>query len=485
MKTSWGSRALTVLVLGMVLAAAFCGGRRAEAASKAEPGPPTIVLIISDDQDYGELGFNGNAAAHTPMLDRLAREGAVFPVAHVGMSRCRPSLACLLAGTYPHQNGIYYNAGGPGLDRALDTMPRQLRRAGYLCWVGGKYWEGDPRRTGFSHGGPTANTLVRKNQEAVEEFLTKAEGSPAFLWWAPMLPHQPLDPPARLVERIDPDKLVRPPYIPEEADTTWRALQRTRLAMGAWLDEGVGELFDILEKHNRLDNTLVVFLIDNGVTLGLPAKGTPYEHGFQTPVVLWQPGRIAAGTRLTELVSSLDVVPTILDWAGADVPEGFVGKSLWPVLEGKDAPWRDRLFGAAYPKAASNPDQPSPQADVYALYVRTAKWKYILYLQDIDAGNAGDLGFYAYGAELSPKRAGQEELFDLEADPHELHDLSGLAEHEEKKAEFRREVFEWWTSTGGGKPPLGIEDAGHVTTEAEGGQAATTAIVTHEKGDEE
>lgn len=436
-----------------------------EEPSTANP-PPTIVLMISDDQHYGDFGFAGNAAARTPNLDRLAGEGALFPVAHVAMSRCRPSLAALLTGTYPHQNGVYYNFADRRLAASLDTLPRQLRREGYACWMGGKYWEGDPRRQGFSDKGSGSDVLVRQNQEAVRSFLEATEGVPVFLWWAPMLPHLPHDPPERLVRAIDPGAIPRPEGVTDEMWERWKSKQRTLLAMGAWLDEGVGELLEILAEHGRLDRTLIVFLADNGYDPLLPAKGSAYERGFRTPLILWEPDRIREGRIDGRLVSALDVVPTLLEWAGAEPVPGAEGASLWPLLEDESARWRDRLFGASYPRTAATPGSPRSEEDVQALYVRTERWKYIVYVQEVRAKTERGGPYFAGapGPEVFP--AGHEQLFDLQSDPGELENLAARPEHEARIAEFRRQVFDWWNSTGGGE--LEIEP-GDLPLNPEGG----------------
>ncbi|MEC9352375.1 MAG: sulfatase-like hydrolase/transferase, partial [Planctomycetota bacterium] len=108
---------------------------------------PNIVFIISDDHDNEHLGFMGSEMAQTPNLDRLARTGTVFPVSHLPMSRCHPTLASFLSGRWPHQSGIYYNYGARKLSPE-NSLPAQLKKAGYASYVEGKYWEGDPREMG-------------------------------------------------------------------------------------------------------------------------------------------------------------------------------------------------------------------------------------------------------------------------------------------------------------------------------------------------
>ncbi len=183
----------------------------------AENKPPNIVFIISDDQDNEHLGFMGNEAVHTPNLDRLATSGAVFTTAHLPMSRCHPTLASFLSGRWPHQSGIYYNYG-TAKQSPKNSLPRLLRDAGYATYVEGKYWEGDPREMGFTHGaGKTAQKFVRKGQDDLFSFIDERGGKqPLFIWWAPLLPHTPHNPPRKYLDLFEKDEVPVPDYIAAE-----------------------------------------------------------------------------------------------------------------------------------------------------------------------------------------------------------------------------------------------------------------------------
>ena len=146
-------------------------------ASRADGAEqPNIVFIISDDHDNEHLGFMGNDAVHTPNLDRLAKAGAVFTTAHLPMSRCHPTLASFLSGRWPHQSGIYYNYGTAKLS-PTNSLPSLLRDGGYATYVEGKYWEGDRREMGFTHGpGKTSRTFVRQGQSDLFAFIDEVGG---------------------------------------------------------------------------------------------------------------------------------------------------------------------------------------------------------------------------------------------------------------------------------------------------------------------
>ena len=199
-----------------------------------------------------------------------------------------------------------------------------------------------------------------------------------------------------------------------------------------------------LRRAGILANTLFVFLIDNGWSNGLISKGSPYEKGVRTPIVFTWPGHIRPG-RVGQLVSSIDVYPTVLDYAGVPIPAQAAGRSLRPLLEGGEWEPREVLCGAVYDRAAS--DGARPERDVFALYSRLEGWKYVLYVRDVpesmwlitEAKPLGRLG----------RREGEEELFDLEADPYELENLATDPEHGTLLKWMRNEALRWWKRTGG------------------------------------
>ncbi len=417
---------------------------------------PNIVLLISDDQDYEHFGFMGHAIARTPNIDQLAREGAVFTTAHLPMSRCHPTLASLLSGRYPHQSGIYYNFGSRPL-RCENALPELLKQAGYATYCEGKYWEGDPRQLGFTHGrGKTAKTFVRQDQNELFGFLDDIGETPFFIWWAPMLPHTPHNPPQRLLDKFQPKKFPIPDYIADENRQQFLKKEHRSYAMEAWLDEGVGALVEKITRLGKLDNTLFVFLVDNGWCNGLVSKGSPREKGVRTPVIFKWPSTIKPQST-DGLISTLDVSATILAYAGVEIPSEYAGRSLRPMLEHGQDLSRDALFEAIYPAFATKNDE-RPERDIYALSVRTRRWKYTLYLQDVRrSGNGKYFRIQSIATDYLNRDQGQEELFDLVDDPHELHDLAAQPNQKTRLSDLRRQVLQWWKATGGG--PLNLAES--------------------------
>jgi uncharacterized sulfatase len=441
---------------------------------------PNIVFIISDDHDYEHLGFMGNSYVHTPTLDRLAEAGTVFTTAHLPMSRCHPTLASFLSGRWPHQSGIYYNYGTEKLAPG-NSLPNLLKKAGYATYVEGKYWEGDPREMGFTHGaGKTSRTFVREGQDDLFAFIDEVAGrQPMFIWWAPLIPHTPHNPPQKYLDLYDPVEMPVPGYVrpssltPPDALSTeaakpagakgkrrkgkrrgYRQRELLSYAMEAWLDDGVAQLVDKLQSAGQHENTMYVFVIDNGWCNGLVSKGSPFEKGVRTPIFFSLPGTVPGGQRFDDLVSTLDLYPTMLDYAGVAVPDSAAGRSLRPRIEGRPHEPREALFGAIYPAFATKGDE-RPERDVYALYVRDEKWKYIYFVQDVVEKRNGDyFRIQSIETDYPVRNAGDEDLYDLSRDPYEQNNLAADPAQKKRLAELNERVLAWWRATGGKPLPV-------------------------------
>jgi uncharacterized sulfatase len=421
----------------------------------AEPRP-NLVLVVADDMDYEHLGFLGNPRVRTPTLDELAATGVVFPVAHVPMSRCRPSLAALLSGRWPCQNGILDN-NAPRTLSGRDSLPNQLKAAGYATFQGGKFWEGSPATMGFLAPETIDSVFerfVRESQDELFHFIDAHHAErPLFLWWAPMLPHGPFDPPERHRAPFATCEIPVPPWIAEDERAAFLEAERTAYAMGAWFDEGLAALRAKLAACGELEDTLFVFLIDNGYANGFPSKGTVFEKGLRTPIVVSWPQGIAGGKRRAELASSLDLYRTLLDYAGVPAPASAAGTSLRPALEGRELPERETLFGAVFDYREHGRAQ-TPEESVYALYARTSRWKAVHYLRNVAPE---EMLLYHDFVPFPAAQRGQRALYDLEADPYEQHDLSGEPEHAARLAELLDGAALWWRATGGGELDLGMQ----------------------------
>jgi arylsulfatase A-like enzyme len=299
---------------------------------------PNLVLIVSDDHGFADYGFMGSTAVHTPNLDRLAAQSLCYTRGYA-TPVCSPSLATLLTGLYPHEHGITGNdlAAAPRdrsrlKARLLDNpllLPRALTDAGYLTMQTGKLWNTTFREVGFTHGmtdqgsrhGDRGLSIGRDGMQPIHEFLDTAVESkqPFFVWYAPFLPHQPHDP--------SPERLAK--YLGKGPN----AAAEKYHAMVEWLDDTIGELDAALAARGLLDDTLVVYLADNGWDGGAGlrsqrSKLTPYERGIRTPILVRWPGRIEPSRDEEHLASIIDVVPTLLRAAGVPVPTALRGLDL-------------------------------------------------------------------------------------------------------------------------------------------------------------
>ncbi len=427
-----------------------------QAADKNEPDqrPPNIVLLLSDDQAYTDYSFMGHPFIQTPHLDRLAERSAVFTRGYVPTALCRPSLATLATGLYAHQHGITGNdpsltlapANSPkyadlrerlisNIDKHV-TLPRLLAEQGYLSHQSGKWWEGSYQRGGFTHGmtrgfperggrhGDDGLVIGRQGMQPVFDFVDMAarEQKPFYLWYAPFLPHSPHNPPERLLAKYR-DK-VESPHV------------ANYYAMCEWFDETCGQLIDHIDKAGLTDNTLFVYICDNGwiqdpksKNYALRSKQSPNEGGTRQPIMFSWPGVISPGKRDT-LISSIDIFPTMAAATGAKLPEGLPGLNLLPLLKDGKPLERDAIYGETF--AHDIADVSNPEASLLFRWVIQGKWKLLLTYD-------GQLGRYASS---HPRTERRPQLYDLLADPQELHNLA--AENPEVVAKLAEKIAAWW-----------------------------------------
>lgn len=425
---------------------------------------PNIVMIVADDQSFRDFGFLGNDLVHTPHIDALARASARYPAGYVPMSLCRASLATLLTGLYPHQHGIHFNHPPPGYGqmramtaaqyratrgetdrfiRAAPALPAILAHHGWVSLQTGKFWEGHYANAGFTHGmtlarpagelGPVTGTrrqdngewvahgngdaglvIARRTMRPIWDFIDQHAGRrPFFLWYAPLLPHTPYDAPAEY------RRLARAGGAP-----SWLLPYYANIA---WFDDTVGQLLAYLRQKALLNTTLIVFVVDNGLRPD-PAKPeryddrskySPYEDGLRTPILIHWQGRTKAAEH-PQAVSTVDLVPTILDAAGLadEISPEMRGRSLFPSALGIEELPAIPVFGAIYPGDATSLGQPSRH--VRARWVRSGDFKLI-------APATPDLPLW---------------LFDLSEDPGETHNLAPT--HAGLVKTLKQLLDRWW-----------------------------------------
>ncbi len=394
--------------------------------TKVAAQQPNIVVILTDDQGYADIGLNPHHAAEvsTPHMDALAAEGVSFSQGYISGQVCSPTRAGLMLGRYQQRVGVYTAGdGGRGFDPKLPIFP-QFLPSGYRSTVIGKWhlgldddfpelkWHAMSRgfdecykfmgRGGHSYFDLSSNSDAKfahpiyRNKKRIEDegyltnrlteeavaFIDRNKAQPFFLYLAYNAVHAPAEAPAKDIAEFR----RRYPQISEK-----RAIL---MAMLRHLDDGVGEVVGKLKAEGLFDNTLLFFLTDNGGAKGMMAdnsplrghKGSLYEGGIRTPFLVSWPKRFAGGRQVDTPVISLDILPTALEAVGAKAEQSFDGRSLVPLLTGESKEHHECLYWTEGGKTGE-------------WAVRRGDWK--LY------GNKGKL-----------------QLFHLAEDPAESHDLS-------------------------------------------------------------
>lgn len=446
---------------------------------------PNIVLIMTDDQGYGDVGFHGNPQIRTPNLDRLARESvrmANFCVSPV----CSPTRSSLLTGRYNYRTGIVDTYLGRSMMRPDETtIAEVLAPAGYRTGIFGKWHLGDdvpmrPIDQGFQRelvikgggiGQPSDppggehyldpilqdNGHARKFQgycsdiytSAAIDFIKDSDDRPFFTYLAFNCPHEPLEAPAAELESYKDVDLSTSAFpqlghpIPETARSPVEKIARV-YAMVTNIDTNVGRLLRALDDRGIARDTIVIFLSDNGPQRfrfngGLRgAKGSTYDGGIRVPFLVRWPGHLPPGRVVDRLAAHIDVFPTLLDACGVPVPAGLRidGKSLMPLLRGDpNVDWPDRTLFFQWHRG----DAPELGR---AFGARNQRYKLVRRESPPP------------GKKLPPL-----ELYDLEADPYEEHNIA--AEKHDLVDRMYAEYVAWFKDvTARGFDPVRIDVGG-------------------------
>jgi len=426
---------------------------------------PNLIFILTDDQRHDAMGCAGNRLVVTPNIDSLAKTGVRFAQAFVTTSICSPSRACCLTGRYGSANGV--PGLGGGLRPRETTFAHLLKKAGYQTGYVGKWHlrrPSTPAGAGFdfvtylrANGPHYDRGVVERGRRKVakgfiEDYLAgQAIGfirsaakttAPLLLHLSTQVPH--MDHKFRWVPRpgtlalYDEAKIPiprnwqdalegKPPYL-----KTGRHRQRGRLygydseagirkhfrsyyAAITEMDRALGKVLAALDRLGVREKTYIILMGDNGWFMGehgFTSKVLAYEESIRVPFIVSGPG--LEGDVCEELILNADVAPTFLDLAGVPVPDNMHGRSLVPLLRGEKVDWRKSiLYEALKPELGSWP----------LVAVRTHRWKYI---RTFELNDPSSLCF--------------EELYDLQADPGELRNLAGSAEHKSVLEELRAEL---------------------------------------------
>lgn len=416
-------------------------------ASADEPPPPAraknVLLIVADDLGWRDLSVYGNQQIATPHIDRLAHEGVRFTNAFVVSSSCSPSRASLITGQYPHTHGVtglthVYKTRS--LSPFHETLPDLLQGAGFATALQGKWhvspylptsWYGYQERLS---GVLPQHFHIEDSKKAID-FLERHRDERFYLELDFIQTHRDDDGDFHFDPEfpVDPQAIRVPEYWtlpdwPEIREDVARYFSQTLK-----MDKLVGEVLGALDELALSQDTLVVFVSDNGPPY--PGnKMTLYDRGIGTPLLVRWPRGLAEGRVVDHLVSTIDIMPTILEATGVAVPDEVQGRSLVSIMRRPSAPPADQVVFA---------EMTHHVEDLPTRAVRTARWKYIENYSDIAVGldqNADDE--WAHRLCELPNQGWKrprvkEELYDLREDPHEQVNLAGVAAHSEQLGKMR------------------------------------------------
>jgi len=475
-------------IAGLILVIASCAGSSDREDATATAESPNVIVVMTDDQGWGDFGFQGNPLIQTPNLDELASRSARMQTFYVSPV-CAPTRAALMTGRWCQRTrAIDTYIGRAMMEPEEVTVAEVLRDAGWATGIFGKWHLGDcypmrPMDQGFERslvhrgggigqssdpeGGERAytNPVLFSNGRRVEtegyctdvyfdaalDFVraSHASGRPFFAYVATNAPHGPFgDVPPELYEQYSNTDLAAERFpsgeghpLPEEHDED--RLARI-FAMITNIDQNVGRLMDELEELGILENTLVLFLVDNGPNTrrfvgGMRGMKTGvHEGGVRSPLLAHWPARLSPDTISDRISAHVDVMPTVLDACGLAPPEGvrLDGRSLLPLLVGVDADaeegesidWPDRDLVIQ----AHRGDQ---AVRYHNFMLRNQRWKLL-----------NDSGFGRELEQVEPNF----ELYDMAADPLELVDLS--AERPEVVAELKARYDAWFDDVRATRP---------------------------------
>lgn len=443
-------------------------------ASSGKAKRRNVIFILTDDQRYDALGFlKAQPFLETPNLDRLAREGAYCKNAFVTTSLCSPSRASMLTGKYAFEHKIVDN--NTPIPTGTTFFPQYMQKAGYKTAFIGKWHmgaAGDDPQPGFDHWIsfkgqgtylPSKDGLNIDGKHvpqkgyitdeltdyAIDWVSEQPKDQPYFLYLSHKAVHSEFIPADRHKGRYKnaqfkvPESQA-PPTDPNQPRPMWVQNQRnswhgvdfpyhSHLSIADYykqyaetllaVDESVGRILDLLTKRGELESTYVFFAGDNGFCFGehgLIDKRQAYEESIRIPLLARCPETIRAGSVLNEVVANIDFMPTFLEAAGVPVPSGISGQSFLPLLQGRSIPWRKDLLYVYYWER-NFPETPTVWA------IRTDRYKYI----------------HPYGLWDS------DELYDLQKDPHELHNLIYSQSHRQIITDLKKRMFAELQQRGG------------------------------------
>lgn len=440
----------------LLMGACLISCAKQEEDLSAGASPPNIVFIIADDLAWDDLGAYGHPHIRTPNLDRMAANGMRFDRAFLTTSSCSPSRSSIITGQYPH-NTDAEQLHWP-LPAAQITFVEKLKAAGYWTAQAGKWHLGDAIRDRFDVI-REVGTIGFQLSEDGEDLPPEGDGSgsenwlsllrdrpqdqPFFLWLAAVDPHRPYE--EGIVDQPHTvDEVVVPPYMPDvPAVREDLALYYDEISR---LDRYVGRVLDEIERQDLSENTLVLFISDNGRPFQRD-KTTLLDGGIKTPWIVQWPAVIQPGAVSNSLVSSVDIAPTFLHVAGLDAPSSFEGVGFEAILRDPATETREVVYAEDH----------WHDHDDFSRAVRTKQFKYIrnFFPELANTPPADALTGAAFKATLKLKEEGkltadqmvifniprpEEELYDVVTDPFELENLAADPTYQNNLEEMRERL---------------------------------------------
>ncbi|MDO6693897.1 sulfatase [Aliiglaciecola sp. 3_MG-2023] len=411
---------------------------------------PNIILVIADDLSWDDLGAYGHETVKTPNLDKMAEKGMKFDNAYLTASSCSPSRSSIITGRYPH------NTDAEQLHWALPaaqiTFSEKLQEVGYWTAAAGKWHLGDEVVDRFdvvheSRFGKDEPSGTDKWLGLLDE---RPKDKPFFLWLASWDAHRPFFEGEHPVKYAQEDVRMPPYYPATELYLNDFAAYYNEVSR---LDYVVGQIVKKLESQGIADNTLIVFIADNGRPYARD-KATLYDSGVKTPFIAYWPDGISAGIVSKSIISSIDIAPTFLTLANAELPSTLEGKTLTPLFKAPNTPFRKYAFS----------ERNWHDFEDHGRSVRSEKYRYIRNnYNDLPATPSADTVYHKTWAELvrlnkqgaltnaqsrpflAPRP--KEELYDLTSDPYELNNLASNKEYSNILMEHSEALEQWIKQT--------------------------------------
>jgi N-sulfoglucosamine sulfohydrolase len=424
----------------LLLLGSLCKQKPSEKKESSKSTLPNILFLMADDAGWKDFGCYGHPSLKTPNIDNLASTGLQFNNAFLTTSSCSPSRTSILSGKYAHSIGTE-DMHVP-LPDSVKLLPSFLKQEGYFT--------GHMLKTHYGPEGEKQFDWYSNKLEDFTQFLDSADESPFFMWIGFKDPHRPYKT-SEYAKPFPPGEVVVPPYLSDTPET--RQDLADYYSEIIRLDEHVGWIVKELEKRNLRENTVIIFLSDNGAPFPA-AKGTLYDTGIGTPLIFNWPEKLPHGHHYDGIVSTIDLAPTVLEIANIEHPANMPGRSLLPLLNGEKNYERKYAFS----------ERNWHGADEHMRSVRTLDYKFITNsFQDLPFGSPSDIvesdswqALYdekeSHRLTVAQQRLFQyprpgRELYDLKADPGEIKNLADNPEYAGIVREMDDVLADWQRST--------------------------------------